>query len=160
MSKKALIDIFDGQRDSESVDDIVHKSAVFLWKPILIGLLLFSVFIVCLMLNFINMYVCITILLLILFIIIHSFIIWYFSIYIITNQRIRTIKQNNLFTKEVFDIEYSKIQHVAYKIPNIVGYFMNYGTIIVQTDSGDLVMRYIPEPDKIYNLLQNLIKGN
>jgi Ca2+/Na+ antiporter len=160
MSKNILINTFDGQRDDETVETIVRKNSLFLWKFFLVMILFLALFFVSLSLNFVNLYVCAGVLFILFCIVVHCLIVWYFSIYIITDQRVRTINQKNFFIKEVYDIELSKIQHIGYKIPNIMGYILNYGTIIAQTDSGDLIMHYIPEPDKIYNLLQNLTKGN
>lgn len=34
---------------------------------------------------------------------------------------------------------------------------MGFGTIVIQTFVGDLVIRYVEHPEKIYNKLQNAV---
>lgn len=87
----------------------------------------------------------------------YSYMLWYFSIYIVTNQRIRQISQRGLFKKSVVDLGLDKIQSVSYGVNGIRAGLMGYGTIVIQTAVGDLVISMVKNSEKIYNDLQNLI---
>ena len=83
---------------------------------------------------------------------------WYFSIYIVTNERIRQILQKGLFKKSVVDLGLDKIQSVSVVTPGVMAGISGYGTILIQTGVGDLVISQVPKPEKIHNKLQNAIK--
>lgn len=87
----------------------------------------------------------------------YSYMLWYFSIYIVTNQRIRQISQRGLFKKSVVDLGLDKIQSISYGVSGIRAGLMGYGTIVIQTAVGDLVISMVKNSGKIYNDLQNLI---
>ena len=87
----------------------------------------------------------------------YSYMLWYFSIYIVTNQRIRQISQRGLFKKSVVDLGLDKIQSISYGVSGIRAGLMGYGTIVIQTAVGDLVISMVKNSEKIYNDLQNLI---
>ena len=87
----------------------------------------------------------------------YSYMLWYFSIYIATNQRIRQISQRGLFKKSVVDLGLDKIQSISYGVSGIRAGLMGYGTIVIQTAVGDLVISMVKNSEKIYNDLQNLI---
>lgn len=88
----------------------------------------------------------------------YSYILWYFSIYIVTNERIRQISQKGFFKKSVVDLGLDKIQSISYGVPGIMAGIMGYGTVLIQTSAGDLVLSQIAHPQKIYNKLQDLQK--
>ena len=88
----------------------------------------------------------------------YSIILWYFSIYIVTDQRIRQITQKGFFKKSVVDLGLDRIQSISYGVPGILGGVFGFGTILIQTAVGDLVISMVPRPEKVYNKLQNLIK--
>ena len=88
----------------------------------------------------------------------YSYIKWYFSIYIVTNERIRQINQKGLFKKSTIDLDLDKIQSVSVHVPGIFAGIFDYGTILIQTGVGDLVISMVPHPNKIHNKLQNAIK--
>ena len=87
----------------------------------------------------------------------YFYMLWYFSIYIVTNQRIRQISQRGLFKKSVVDLGLDKIQSISYGVNGIRAGLMGYGTIVIQTAVGDLVISMVKNSEKIYNDLQNLI---
>lgn len=89
----------------------------------------------------------------------YHFIIWYFTIYLVTNQRIRQITQKGIFGKDVVELQLSKIQNISYNIPGFIGEIFGFGTIVIQTFVGDLVIRYVEHPEKTYNKLQNAVNA-
>ncbi|HMI09351.1 MAG TPA: PH domain-containing protein [Candidatus Saccharimonadales bacterium] len=87
----------------------------------------------------------------------YHFIMWYFTIYIVTDQRIRQITQKGFFGKDVIELRLSKIQNISYNIPGFTGELFHFGTIVIQTFVGDLVIHKVEHPDKIYNKLQDAV---
>ncbi len=87
----------------------------------------------------------------------YHFIMWYFTIYLVTNQRIRQVTQKGFFGKDVVELRLSKIQNISYNIPGFTGEAFGFGTIVIQTFVGDLVIRYVEHPEKTYNKLQNAV---
>lgn len=87
----------------------------------------------------------------------YHFIMWYFTIYIVTNQRIRQITQKGIFGKDVVELRLSKIQNISYNIPGFSGEIFGFGTIVIQTFVGDLVIRHVEHPEKTYNKLQDAV---
>lgn len=83
---------------------------------------------------------------------------WYFSIFIITDQRIRQVSQKGLFGKTVIDLGLPKIQNISYNIPGFSGEVLGFGTIVIQTYVGDLVLDKLHHPDRIYNVLLGAVK--
>ncbi|MBI4101189.1 PH domain-containing protein [Candidatus Microgenomates bacterium] len=83
----------------------------------------------------------------------HRFISWYFSIFIITNERLVQVIQKGFFNRRVIDISHSKMQSVNYEIKGVQATMFGYGTIIVQTYVGDLVLPYIYKPEKVHQLM-------
>lgn len=87
----------------------------------------------------------------------YHFMMWYFTIYLVTNQRIRQVTQKGIFGKDVVELRLSKIQNISYNIPGFTGEVLGFGTIVIQTFVGDLVIRYVEHPEKTYNKLQNAV---
>jgi uncharacterized membrane protein YdbT with pleckstrin-like domain len=89
----------------------------------------------------------------------YHFILWYFTIYIVTNQRIRQIIQRGLFKRDVIELQLSKIQNISYNIPGIISGIFRFGTITIQTQGGDLIIRKCSCPNKVYNKLQDAVNN-
>lgn len=87
----------------------------------------------------------------------YHMMIWWFTIYLVTNQRIRQVTQRGMFGKDVVELQLSKIQNISYNIPGFTGEILAFGTIVIQTFVGDLVIRNVERPEKIYNKLQNAV---
>lgn len=87
----------------------------------------------------------------------YHFLMWYYSYFIVTDQRIRQITQMGLFGKDVVELNLSKIQNISYNIPGFWGEVFHFGTIVIQTYVGDLVIRNTERPENIYNKLQDAV---
>ena len=152
--------IFDGQREGEEVQFVFRRhfltaksGVIFLILMIMIGvgltllwpnnMMIFETFLALILVGILGF--------------LYSYMLWYFSIYIVTNQRIRQISQRGLFKKSVVDLGLDKIQSISYGVSGIRAGLMGYGTIVIQTAVGDLVISMVKNAEKIYNDLQNLI---
>jgi len=87
----------------------------------------------------------------------YHFVLWYFSIYIVTDQRIKQVTQHGFFGKDVIDLRLSKVQSISYNIPGFSGDIFHFGTIVIHTYVGDLVIHHVEHPAKIYNKLQDAV---
>jgi len=82
---------------------------------------------------------------------------WYYSVFVVTDQRIQQTSQKGLFGKSVIDLDLVKIQNISYNIPGFWGEAFNFGTIVVQTYVGDMVIDKVERPEKIFNQLQDAL---
>ncbi len=87
----------------------------------------------------------------------YHLILWYFTIYIVTDQRIRQVTQRGFFGKDVIDLRLSKVQSISYNIPGFSGDVFHFGTIVIHTYVGDLIIHHVEHPVKIYNKLQDAV---
>ena len=82
---------------------------------------------------------------------------WYFTVYIVSSERIRQVTQRGIFGKDVVELRLSKIQNISYNIPGFTGEIFKFGTIVIQTFVGDLVIHNVEHPSEIYNKLQDAV---
>lgn len=155
--------VFDGQREGEEVKFIFRRhfttakaGIIFLIVLIILGLVplflwkgdarMFWLFVGFVLIGFIGF--------------LYSYMMWYFSVYIVTNQRIRQITQKGLFKKTVVDLGLDKIQSISYGITSVIGGIIGYGTILIQTGVGDLVISAVGKPAENYEKLQQTVSEN
>lgn len=93
-----------------------------------------------------------------LIIFIPSWISWYFSVYIVTDQRLLQIKQKGFWTKSVVDMNLSQIQMVNYEVSGMQETMLGFGTIMMQTFVGDLVIHDVHHPEKIQKKILGILR--
>ena len=87
----------------------------------------------------------------------YHFLMWFYTYYIVTDQRIRQVTQKGFFGTDVIELRLSKIQNISYNIPGFFGEVFHFGTIVIQTFVGDLVIRNVEHPEETYNKLQDAV---
>jgi hypothetical protein len=87
-----------------------------------------------------------------------SWIAWYYSVFIVTDQRFIQITQKGLFHRSVVDIGLSQIQMVNYEVAGLQETLLGYGTIMMQTLMGDLVIHDIHHPAHIQKKIINILR--
>lgn len=87
-----------------------------------------------------------------------SWISWYFSVFIVTDKRLIQITQRGLFNRSVVDMGLNQIQLVNYQVAGIIETTLGFGTIMMQTFVGDLVIHDIPRPAKIQKKLLEVLR--
>lgn len=87
-----------------------------------------------------------------------AFIAWYFSVFIVTDQRFIQITQKGFFHRSVVDIGLNQIQMVNYEISGIEQTMLGFGTIMMQTYLGELVIHDIHHPAKIQKKLIHILR--
>ncbi len=87
-----------------------------------------------------------------------SWIAWYFSVFILTDQRLIQVIQKGIFHKSVVDISLSQIQMVNYEVAGVQQTLLGFGTITVQTYVGDLVIHNVHHPDRLQKKLLGVLR--
>ena len=87
-----------------------------------------------------------------------SWITWNFSVFIVTNQRFIQQSQKGFFSKSVVDIGLNQIQMVNYEVSGVQESLLGFGTIMMQTFIGDLVIHDVHHPAKIQKKLIKILR--
>jgi len=82
---------------------------------------------------------------------------WYFSVYVMTNKRF--IQQNrSLLQVNVVDIGLDQIQMINYQVAGLEETVLHFGTIIVQTYVGDLVIKQVHHPERVQAKMVHILR--
>jgi len=87
-----------------------------------------------------------------------SWITWYFSVFIVTDKRLIQITQKGFWHRSVIDMGLNQIQMVNYQISGLQETMLGFGTIMMQTFVGDLVIHEIGRPAKIQKKLLEILR--
>lgn len=87
-----------------------------------------------------------------------AWVYWYFSVYIVTDQRFIQITQKGFFNKKVIDLALNQIQMVNYEVSGVQETLLGFGTITVQTFAGNLTVHNVHHPEKVQHDLLRLLR--
>lgn len=87
-----------------------------------------------------------------------SFLDWFFSVYIVTDERIFDVDFVNLIYREISEANIDQIQDVTSRMGSVVRTIFNYGDILIQTASETARIEFdaVPQPDKVAKALREL----
>lgn len=87
-----------------------------------------------------------------------SFLDWFFSVYIVTDERIFDVDFVNLIYREISEANLDQIQDVTTKMGGVVRTVFDYGDIFIQTASEvpNIEFDAVPHPDKVAKTLREL----
>ena len=88
-----------------------------------------------------------------------SWIGWHFSVFIVTDQRLIQITQKGLFHRSVVDMGLAQIQMVNYQVAGLAQTLFGFGTIMMQTFVGDLVIHTVHHPAAIQKKLLEILRA-
>jgi hypothetical protein len=88
----------------------------------------------------------------------YAWIGWHFTVYIVTDQRLMQINQKGLWTRSVVDIGLDKIQTVSYEIKGLQETLFGFGTIVIQTYVGELVIHDVHHPRQIQKKVSHILR--
>jgi hypothetical protein len=88
-----------------------------------------------------------------------SWISWHFSVYVVTDQRFIQLTQKGFFSRSVVDMSLRQIQMVNYEINGLNETLLGFGTIMMQTLVGDLVIHEVHHPAKIQKKLLEILRA-
>lgn len=87
-----------------------------------------------------------------------AWIAWYYSVFIVTDQRFIQITQKGLFHRSVVDIGINQIQMVNYEIAGFQETLLGYGTLMMQTYMGELLIHDVHHPSHIQKKMLNILR--
>lgn len=87
-----------------------------------------------------------------------AWIAWHYSVFIVTDQRFIQITQKGLFHRSVVDIGLNQVQMVNYEISGLQETLLGFGTMMVQTYMGDLVIHDVHHPAKIQKKMLHILR--
>lgn len=87
-----------------------------------------------------------------------KFLSWYFNLFVVTNQRVVDISFHDLLNKHFAEANLDMIQDVSSSVRGLLGTFLNFGDVLVQTASeiNQITFEKVPNPEKIIRLLKDL----
>ncbi|MDH7476106.1 MAG: hypothetical protein QHH09_01385 [Microgenomates group bacterium] len=91
-----------------------------------------------------------------------NFLSWYFTVGIVTNQRLIDVDFSSVIYKEVTYANLNKVEDVTAKGGGFMASFFNYGDIFVQTAGTESNIEYegIPRPADVAKVINSLIQNN
>jgi hypothetical protein len=87
-----------------------------------------------------------------------SWMSWYYSVFIMTDKRFIQITQKGFFHRSVVDMGLGQIQMVNYEVSGLQETLLGFGTIMMQTFVGDLVIHYLHHPQKIQKHMLEILR--
>ena len=88
-----------------------------------------------------------------------SWMSWYYSVFIVSDKRFIQITQKGFFHRSVVDMGLNQIQMVNYEVAGLQETLLGFGTIMMQTFVGDLVIHYIHKPAHIQKRLLEILRA-
>lgn len=87
-----------------------------------------------------------------------SFLDWFFSVYIITDERVFDVDFVNLIYREITEANIDQIQEVTTKMGGVVRTLFNYGDVYIPTASEipNIEFDAVPNPDQVAKILREL----
>ena len=88
------------------------------------------------------------------------FLIWYFNIFLVTNERVIDFDFHRFLHKEISDCMLSKIQDVTSQMIGPTHTFFNYGHVLIQTAAETPVFEFqnVPHPDLVVKEISKQIR--
>lgn len=87
-----------------------------------------------------------------------SWISWHYSVFIVTDQRLIQITQKGMWKRSVVDIGLPQIQMVNYEVGGLQETLLGFGTIMMQTFVGDLIIHDVHHPEKIQKKILTILR--
>lgn len=88
-----------------------------------------------------------------------AFLIWFFNVYVITDERIIDVDFHSMIYKNISSARLESIEDVTSRSVGPIAAIFNYGTILIQTAGARIQFEFdhIPNPSKIKRLLNELL---
>ncbi len=87
-----------------------------------------------------------------------TWISYHYSVFIVTDQRLIQITQKGFWKRSVVDIGLPQIQMVNYEVGGLQETLLGFGTIMMQTFVGDLIIHDVHHPAKIQKKLLTILR--
>ncbi|HEX9817600.1 MAG TPA: PH domain-containing protein [Patescibacteria group bacterium] len=88
-----------------------------------------------------------------------TFLTWFYSVYIISDERIIDVDFVSLLFKDVSSAKIDAIQDISSKTSGFLASIINYGTVYIQTagEQREIQFENIPQPAKVAAILNELM---
>jgi uncharacterized membrane protein YdbT with pleckstrin-like domain len=88
-----------------------------------------------------------------------QFLVWFFNIYIITDERVIDMDFYNLLFKRVSEAKIDRIEDITTANSGLLQSIVDFGDIQIQTSAEipEIEFEKIPHPDRVQKLLSELI---
>ncbi len=152
--------VFEGQREDETVE-LLFRRHFTVWLPMIFPFLI-SIYGILGAIYFawpkFVLYVILVLSGLCLLILAYKIVLWHYSYFILTDQRLRCIQRNGIFAQAIVDINLRNITNTQYQESGLIGAMIyKYGNINIESVSADLMIERVANARKVYNVLQDLI---
>jgi len=89
-----------------------------------------------------------------------NFLIWYFTVSIVTTERILDIDFLNILQKKVAETRLSKVEDVTQKSGGFFEAFFDYGNVYVQTAGREpyFLFESVPKPQQVVRIVNELLE--
>ena len=87
-----------------------------------------------------------------------SWMSWHYSVFIVTDKRFIQITQKWFFHRSVVDMALGQIQMVNYEVSGLQETLLGFGTIMMQTFVGDLLIHHLHHPAKIQKKILEVLR--
>jgi len=87
-----------------------------------------------------------------------KFILWFYHVFIITDERVIDVDFYNLLYKEVSEAKIDNIEDVTYRQGGMMKAWLNFGDISLQTaaEKQEFMIENVPQPFKVVKILNEL----
>lgn len=88
----------------------------------------------------------------------NNFVDYFLDVWIVTNERIISIEQNQLFSRTTSEQDLSKVQDVTAEVNGIIPTFLNYGQVYIQTagEKERFIFKQVKNPLEIKRKITSL----
>jgi hypothetical protein len=161
--------VFPGQHEGEDVVFVFRHHPAFMRKPLILGFLgilvailpmdiplIYSVpWLPSLLLKF-----ALSMVGLVFLYWIYNFIKWYYSVFIVTVERLVEINQKGLFKRKVRALFHGRVHALEYTIGGLDAVLFHYGSIQVLTEVGNFELKMVPNPEALHERILEVIRNN
>ena len=90
--------------------------------------------------------------------ILEKFLVWFFNVYIVTDERVFDVDFINLIYREISDANLDQIQDVTTRVGGVIPTVFNYGDVVIQTaaEIPQIEFLSVPHPDDVAQVLREL----
>lgn len=90
---------------------------------------------------------------------IQSFLMWFFNVYIVTDERVIDVDFKSMIYRNISSAKIENIEDVTAKTTGPLAAIFDYGTILIQTagEKTQFEFDHVPQPAKITKLINELI---
>ncbi|MFZ5438227.1 MAG: hypothetical protein ACOZAK_04205 [Patescibacteria group bacterium] len=88
-----------------------------------------------------------------------TFLVWFFSVFIITDERIIDVDFLSLLFKDISSAKIDAIQDISSKTGGMLATVVDYGTVYIQTagEKTEIQFENVPQPAKVAAILNELL---